>query len=57
MIRIRKYFDQIKEDIKTIYEDDPAAVNLLEVILCYPGLHAIIFHRIAHKLTFRLYRE
>ncbi len=52
MIRIRKYLDQIKEDIKTIYEDDPAAVNLLEVILCYPGLHAIIFHRIAHKLSY-----
>ncbi len=43
---------QIKEDIKTIYEKDPAANNLLEVFLCYPGLHALILHRIAHKLRY-----
>ncbi len=49
-MRIKKYISQIKEDINTIYENDPAAVNIFEVIFCYPGLHAIIFHRIAHKL-------
>ena len=44
--------NQIKEDIKTIYDKDPAADNLLEVLLCYPGLHALILHRIAHKLRY-----
>ena len=39
-------------DIKTIYDKDPAADNLLEVLLCYPGLHALIAHRIAHKLRY-----
>lgn len=49
---IKKVFSQIKEDIKTIYEKDPAAENILEVLLCYPGLHALILHRIAHKLDY-----
>ncbi len=49
---IKKIFSQIKEDIQTIYEKDPAAENLLEVIFCYPGLHALILHRIAHKLNY-----
>lgn len=49
---IIKAFEQIKEDIKTIYEKDPAASNILEVLLCYPGLHALILHRIAHKLRY-----
>jgi len=37
-------------DFKTIFERDPAARNALEVLLCYPGLHALIFHRLAHVL-------
>lgn len=41
---------RIKEDIQTIFDNDPAAKSLLEVVLCYPGLHALILHRIAHKL-------
>ncbi len=49
---IKKVCSQIKEDIKTIYEKDPAAENILEVLLCYPGLHALILHRIAHKLNY-----
>ncbi len=49
---IKKVFSQVKEDIKTIYEKDPAAENLLEVLFCYPGLHALILHRIAHKLNY-----
>lgn len=40
----------IKEDIATIYEKDPAANNIFEILLCYPGLHALLLHRIAHKL-------
>lgn len=49
---IIKAFEQIKEDIKTIYEKDPAADNIVEVLLCYPGLHALILHRISHKLRY-----
>ncbi|HYF83261.1 MAG TPA: serine O-acetyltransferase EpsC [Clostridia bacterium] len=41
---------QLKEDIKTIFERDPAAKSYLEVILCYPGLHAVICHRVANCL-------
>lgn len=41
---------QLKEDIKTIFERDPAAKSYWEVVLCYPGLHAVICHRIAHGL-------
>ena len=47
---LKRAIAQIKEDIKTIYEKDPAANNIVEVFLCYPGLHALIAHRIAHKL-------
>ncbi|MDN5300839.1 MAG: serine O-acetyltransferase [Thermoanaerobacteraceae bacterium] len=38
----------IKEDIKVVFERDPAAKSVIEVILCYPGFHAIVMHRIAH---------
>jgi len=47
---IFKALKTIKEDIKVIYDNDPAAKNLLEVLFCYPGLQAIISHRIAHRL-------
>ena len=43
-------FDTLKEDIKTVFLKDPAARNSLEVIFCYPGLHALWSHRIAHWL-------
>src|SRR5574344_318002 len=42
---------KIKEDIATIYRKDPAATNIMEVIFCYPGLHALLAHRFAHKLN------
>ena len=45
-----RYLSRIKEDIATIYDKDPAASNILEVIMCYPGLHALLMHRVAHKL-------
>jgi len=41
-------FERLKEDIETVFERDPAARSVIEVILCYPGLHAIWLHRIAH---------
>jgi len=43
---------KIKEDIKVIYEKDPAATNIAEVLFCYPGLQALVSHRIAHKLAY-----
>ena len=39
---------QLKKDIRVVFERDPAAKSLLEVILCYPGVHALIGYRIAH---------
>jgi len=36
------------EDLKTYKKTDPAARNMLEIFLCYPGFHAIIWHRLNH---------
>jgi serine O-acetyltransferase len=47
-----KALSQINEDIRTIYENDPAAKNIWEVIFCYAGLHAVVAHRISHKLLY-----
>lgn len=47
---IKRGITKVKEDIKVIYDNDPAATNLAEVILCYPGLHALIAYRFAHRL-------
>ncbi|MFA6989607.1 MAG: serine O-acetyltransferase [Candidatus Gastranaerophilaceae bacterium] len=47
-----KAINKIKEDIDVVFEKDPAAENIFEVILFYPGLHALIAHRIAHKLRY-----
>ncbi len=41
-------FKHVKAGIRAVMERDPAARNALEVILCYPGFHAMIMHRIAH---------
>ena len=43
-----KMFSRLKEDIDTIMQRDPAARSRLEVLTCYPGLHAVVFHRFAH---------
>jgi serine O-acetyltransferase len=40
----------IREQIDTIFREDPAARSVLEIVLCYPGFHAILWHRFAHKL-------
>ena len=40
----------MREDIQTVFARDPAARSLLEVLFCYPGLHALWMHRIAHWL-------
>jgi len=43
-------FSRLREDIACIYERDPAARSKLEILTCYPGLHAVIIHRLAHRL-------
>ena len=43
-------FRILKEDIQTVFAKDPAARSTLEVLSCYPGLHALWLHRIAHSL-------
>ena len=43
-------FEQMRRDIRTVLERDPAARSSLEVVLCCPGVHAIWFHRVAHPV-------
>ena len=43
-------FERIKEDINVVFERDPAARSKFEVITCYPGIHAVMFHRFSHWL-------
>jgi serine O-acetyltransferase len=43
-------FKTLREDIRTVFAEDPAARNILEVVFLYPGLHALWFHRLAHWL-------
>lgn len=49
-------FKQIRRDIQVVFERDPAARSVLEVLLCYPGLKAIWFHRVAHWLWTRKFK-
>jgi len=41
-------FSRMREDIKAVFERDPAARSTLEVLLCYPGLHAVWLQRVSH---------
>jgi serine O-acetyltransferase len=43
-------FRTLREDVQTVFAKDPAARNVLEVLLLYPGLHALWLHRVAHWL-------
>ncbi|HUI81496.1 MAG TPA: serine O-acetyltransferase [Bryobacteraceae bacterium] len=43
-------FRTIREQFDTIFREDPAAKSVVEILLCYPGFHAILAHRLAHKL-------
>ncbi len=49
-------FETVRNDIKVIFERDPAARSVLEIFLCYPGFHAMRFHRLAHWLWVRQWR-
>jgi serine O-acetyltransferase len=40
----------IREQIETVFRRDPAARGVLEIVLCYPGFHAVLLHRLAHRL-------
>jgi serine O-acetyltransferase len=40
----------IREQVDVIFREDPAATSILEVLICYPGLHAVLLHRVGHKL-------
>jgi serine O-acetyltransferase len=40
----------VREQIDTVFRRDPAARSVLEIVLCYPGFHAILMHRLAHRL-------
>ncbi|MFB6291143.1 MAG: serine O-acetyltransferase [Candidatus Bipolaricaulia bacterium] len=41
-------FNRLRRDIEAVFDRDPAARNFVEVIFCYPGLHALWSHRVAH---------
>lgn len=43
-------FSQLREDVASVLQRDPAARSKLEVLTCYPGIHALLIHRLAHRL-------
>ena len=43
-------FRYLREDIRAVFDRDPAARSSWEVLTCYPGIHALIMHRLAHWL-------
>lgn len=43
-------FERLKEDIACVFERDPAARSTVEVLTAYPGLHALLIHRLSHRL-------
>ena len=42
--------ERIREDVSSVFERDPAARHTLEILTCYPGVHAVLIHRLSHKL-------
>ena len=46
-------FDRIREDVRCVFERDPAARNAFEVLTTYPGIHALLLHRLSHCLWHR----
>src|SRR5437016_12889952 len=46
-------FDALRRDVRAVRERDPAARSVLEVLLYYPGVHALAFHRLAHRFWSR----
>ncbi|MCQ2913714.1 MAG: serine O-acetyltransferase [Alphaproteobacteria bacterium] len=50
MSKLIKLFKDLSEDINSVVVRDPAARSKIEVLLCYPGVHAIMIYRVAHFL-------
>jgi serine O-acetyltransferase len=48
--KVQTFRHELKEDIQAVFERDPAARNTAEVLLTYPGLHALMLHRVAHAM-------
>lgn len=46
-------FKTLKEDLRVVFERDPAVRSVFEVLFCYPGFHAMLFYRMAHALWTR----
>jgi serine O-acetyltransferase len=49
-VNVKRFLEDFREQIDTIFREDPAAKSVLEILLCYPGFHAIMAHRLAHRL-------
>lgn len=50
MVTVKRFLRDLREQIETIFREDPAARSVLEIVLCYPGFHAVMAHRVAHRL-------
>jgi len=53
---VASFFKELKEDINSVFDRDPAARNFFEIITTYPGIHALIFHRFSHALYKRNFK-
>jgi len=53
---VASFFKDLKEDINSVFDRDPAARNFFEIITTYPGIHALIFHRVSHALYKRNFK-
>ncbi len=49
-------FDRLREDINCVFDRDPAARNTFEILTTYPGLHAVMMHRLSHALWQRSFK-
>jgi serine O-acetyltransferase len=50
IIGVARMFGHVREQIDTVFQRDPAARSVLEIVLFYPGFHALLLHRVAHRL-------
>ena len=44
------FFKQFRDDLAVVFQRDPAARNFIEILMTYPGVHAVLLHRLAHRL-------
>jgi serine O-acetyltransferase len=56
MKRLPGFWSQMREDVSCVFQRDPAARNKLEVLTTYPGVHALLLYRMAHRLWRRNWR-